>query len=315
MKRTFTFSGWKTKAWYGLLEYVEDGYAYVSYLIPRESRIVHCKDGSTPSEGVPYNEFCPSQEWKPLPKGFRDVEYAYLGKEPKPESEMPIWCTWSPPDLSDVRMDGSKTILRAYKDGRLSKAADVFAYDYPAIETENRGGKQHYRYVRNGAKMPSHDSHGETGIKLPENRVYATYAEAVEETEAFLAEQARYASVSEREQCDEDNRKYFSNYFTKESVELAIDFFHSFEDYESIDFKISRDFSDDGQYTLYYRNYYEKIPGTPCNVGKTGRKGLETKAEREKRLAEYTAGAKDRFLAKWMPLLFVPMEVRPDRNS
>ena len=309
MKRTFTFSGWRIKAWYGLLEYIEDGYAYVSYLIPREPRIVHCKDGSTPPEGIPYNEFYPSQEWKLAPKGFLDEYFAYLGKWPKPESEMPIWCAWSPPDLSDVRMDDSETILRAYNEGRIVKAVDVFTNDYPSIDVEKRGSKWHYRYIRNGAKMPSHDSHGETGIKLPENRVYATYAEAVTETEAFLAEQARYASLSEREQCDADNRKYFSRYFTKESVERAIDFFHSFEDYESIDFKISRDFSDNGQYILYYRNYYEKIPCTPCNVGNIGkrRKGAETKAEREKRLAEYAAGAKDRFLAKWTPLLFVPM--------
>lgn len=310
MKRTYTFAGWKTKAWYGLLEYIEDGYAYISYLIPRESRIVHCKDGSTPPEGVLYDKFYPSQEWKPAPNGFLDAYFANIGKEPKPEREMPIWCAWSPPDLEDVCMDDLETILRAYKDGRLAKAADVFVHDYPYFDIENRWGKWHYRYVRNGAKMPSHDSHGETGIKLPENRVYATYAEAVSETEAYLAEQARYASLSEREQCDEDNRKYFSNYFTPESVERAIDFFHSFTDYESLDFKISREFSDNGEYVLYYRNYYEKIPNTPCNVGKTGRRGLETKAERKKRLAEYAAGAKDRFLAKWTPLLSVSMTTR-----
>lgn len=315
MTRTPTFSGRKTKVWYGLLEYIEDGYAYVSYLIPRESRMVHCKDGSTPPEGIPYDEFCPSKEWKPAPKGFLDAYFAYLGKEPKPESEMPIWCTWSPPDLSGVRMDAPETILRAYKDGRLMKSADVFSFDYPSIKLEKRGGKWYYRYVRNGSNMPSHDSHGETGIKLPENRVYETYAEAVSEMEAFLAEQRRYASLSEREQCDEDNRKRFLNFFTPESVERAINFFHLFEDYEVLDFKISREFSDNGQYVLYYRNYYEKLPSTHCNVRKTGRKGLETKVEREKRLAEYAAGAKDRFFAKWTPLFSVPMEVRSDRKA
>ena len=79
MKRTYTFAGWKTKAWYGLLEYIEDGYAYVSYLTMRESRMVHCKDGSTPPEGIPYDAFFPSKEWKSVPKGFLDAYFANIG--------------------------------------------------------------------------------------------------------------------------------------------------------------------------------------------------------------------------------------------
>lgn len=229
-------------------------------------------------------------KWKKYPKDRKDVYKEICAHEIAPRYILPeeVYKSTSVFDhetcqrLVNESAIIAKTFRTPWVDYELSKGGKEYRLVLKWIDTSNNLGLGNER-------------NGRGGYNVIEDNVFYTHAEAVSKLKEIKAEEERFASLSELEQCLEEHEHYLLRYFDKETVNVYLDKIKSMDNAEDVEIKISNTWSDDGSYVVYWR-YFRSSGVKPLPKSDNHK---ETKAEREARNKAWVDNSRKRWFSNW----------------